>query len=220
MNSLLEFARGPALQISLGIFVLGVAWRLFALLLLPWRRNRAQPRAGSPGVVGGALRGMASHWFPRREYLRSSAFHFVNGYIFHLGLFVIVFGFGPHIRFLSGLIGLSWPNLPSSIIYIVGAITLASLLAALIHRIGNPVQRLISGFDDYFSWFVTMLPVLTGLAIAAHVGSNYSALLAVHILSVCLLLIWFPFGKLMHTFLFLLSRATTGARLAMRGVKF
>ncbi len=220
MSSLLEFARGPALQISLGIFVLGVAWRLFALVLLPWRRNRARPRSGSPGVVGGALRGLVSHWFPRREYMRSSAFHFVNGYVFHIGFFVIVFGFGPHIRFLSGLVGLSWPNLPSPFIYIVGAITLASLLAALVHRIVHPVQRLLSGFDDYFSWFVTMFPVITGLALVGHFAASYSTLLAVHILSVCLLLIWFPFGKLMHTFLFLFSRATTGARLAMRGVKF
>ena len=220
MNSLLEFARGPALQLSLGIFVLGVAWRLFALFLLPWRRNRAKPRAGNPGVVGGALRGMVSHWFPRREYMRRSAFHFVNGYVFHIGFLVILLGFGPHISFFSGLFGLSWPDLPTPFIYLVGAITLASLLAALVHRISNPVQRLISSFDDYFSWFVTMLPVLTGLAIAGHFMAHYRVLLAIHILSVCLLLIWLPFGKLMHTFLFLLSRATTGARLAMRGVKF
>jgi hypothetical protein len=50
-------------------------------------------------------------------------------------------------------------------------------------------------------------------------AGEYRTLLAIHLLSVAMLLIWFPFGKLMHTFLFLFSRGATGARLAHRGAK-
>ena len=55
------------------------------------------------------------------------------------------------------------------------------------------------------------------LASTAHVGARYETLLAIHILSVDLLLIWFPFGKLMHAFYIFPSRAINGAILARRG---
>jgi len=31
----------------------------------------------------------------------------------------------------------------------------------LIARLTNPVLKLLSNFDDYFSWFVTVLPMIT-----------------------------------------------------------
>ena len=70
----------------------------------------------------------------------------------------------------------------------------------LFRRVTNPVMRMLSNFDDYFSWFITMLVLVTGLAATAHVGAPYETLLGLHILSVDVLLIWFPFGKLMHAF--------------------
>ena len=74
----------------------------------------------------------------------------------------------------------------------------------------SPVLKLISRGEDHISWVLTFLPVLTGLAAATHVGARYETLLALHILSICALLIWFPFGKLMHAFLFVFSRGATG----------
>ena len=72
-----------------------------------------------------------------------------------------------------------------------------------------------------------MLPMLTGmsvvvepsLAILARDHVTYPIPLAIHLLSVELLLIWFPFGKLMHAFLFVFSRGATGMRFSHRGVQ-
>ena len=47
----------------------------------------------------------------------------------------------------------------------------------------------------------------------------YRAPLAIHLLSLELLLIWFPFGKLMHAILFAFSRGATGVRFSHRGVR-
>ena len=58
--------------------------------------------------------------------------------------------------------------------------------------------RLISTGNDYFTWLITTLPVLTGLLAVSHLGARYETLLAIHLLSIAALLIWFPFGKLMH----------------------
>ena len=50
-------------------------------------------------------------------------------------------------------------------------------------------------------------------------GARYETMLALHILSICVFLIWFPFGKLMHAFLFAFSRGMTGVRLGQRGAE-
>ena len=216
---LLDFARGPALEIALAVFALGTIWRLAAILLLPWLPDRSPPREGAPSKAWGALQGIVRRFWPHKTFAHAALFSTVNGYVFHIGLALIVFGFGPHILFIKGLTGLSWPALPSNIVYGIAMITLASLVAALIRRLTNPVQRLISTADDYISWAVTTLPVITGIAATAHITPDYRTLLAVHLLTVALFFIWLPFGKLMHTFLFVLSRGATGARLTHRGAK-
>jgi nitrate reductase gamma subunit len=217
--SLLDFARGPALDVAIAVFCLGVLWRLISLLGLPWAKDKTVKRAGAPSNLMAGVSGFVRHlWVPKGFGLTSS-FTIINGYVFHLGLAIVVFGFTQHILFIRGLFGLSWAGLPTSVITIVGVITLASLIAALVRRMTSPVLKLISTFNDYVSWLVTFLPVLTGLLAVSHLGAPYETLLAIHILTVCLLLIWFPFGKLMHAFLVFLTRAETGISYGRRGVK-
>ena len=95
----------------------------------------------------------------------------------------------------------------------------AALITALGRRLKHPVLRMISNFDDYFSWLVTTLPVVTGLLAVAHVGARYELLLALHILSFEAFLIWFPFGKLMHSIIVFGSRYTTGVTFTRRGAR-
>jgi nitrate reductase gamma subunit len=225
--TLLDFARGPALQWSITIFIIGVLWRLLGVFLLRSKKDLSEPRlaAGWKGLKLIFLRS-----WPRREFLEGTAFGEVMGYAFHFGFLVALFFFAPHVLFfadvfrgligtdLHGLIGLRWPTLPNGIITLVSAVSIAALFAVLIHRFVNPVKRLISNFDDYFSWFVTVTPLLTGMAAFAHfAGWPYERLLAIHLLSVELLLVWFPFGKLMHAFTIFASRGTTGMIFERRG---
>ena len=96
---------------------------------------------------------------------------------------------------------------------------------ALLERLTDAVMRLLSGFDDYFSWFVVFLPFVTGMAAvggwSAQASPGEAALypgpLAIHLLSVELLFVWLPFGKLGHAFLVFFSRAITGAAIERKG---
>ena len=227
--TLLEFARGPGLQWSLFIFIVGVTWRLLGVFLLRSKKDLSQPR-NAAAWKGLRLIGLRS--WPRREFLEGTAFGEVMGYAFHLGFLVTLFFFAPHVVFLAdvargligtdlhGLIGVGWPSLPNGVVTLLAAVSIAALLAVLVHRIVNPVKRLISNFDDYFSWFVTIAPLVTGVAAFSHIaGWPYEHLLASHLLAVELLLVWFPFGKLMHAFLFALARGATGVRFSHRGVE-
>ena len=51
----------------------------------------------------------------------------------------------------------------------------------------------------------------------SHVGVPYQTLLALHLLSVNLLLVWFPFGKLMHSFTIFATRSVQGMQFERKG---
>lgn len=220
---LLEFARGPALWASLAVLLAGSLWRVVAILRLGSTPDLSEPR--STRLVAGAMRGIVARMLPRAEFRLRTKLGFWNGYVYHLGLAVIVFGYLPHIRFVERLTGLAWPGLPDPVVYIFVGLTFVSLFIALMERLADPVRRLLSGFDDYFSWFVVFLPLVTGMiAINQSYASGAAPPppldplpLALHLLSVELLFVWLPFGKLAHAFLVFASRGVTGAALARKG---
>lgn len=221
--TLLDFARGPALWFSLAVLAAGTLWRVLAIWRLGARPDLSEARATRP--LAGAVQGILVHMLPRKDVSRGTALAYLNGYVYHLGLAVIVFGYLPHIHFVKRLTGLSWPPLPEPAVFVVVGLTFVSLFIALLARLTDPVRRLLSGFDDYFSWFVVLLPLATGMIAiresyapgAAPMPPLDSLPLAVHLLSVEVLFLWLPFGKLAHAFLVFFSRGITGAAMARKG---
>jgi nitrate reductase gamma subunit len=223
---LLDIARGPALASAVAVFVLGTLWRLLGVLRLPRQPDQSPPRPGAPAPTRAAFDAIVRGMWPRREFGQAAMVTTVNGYVFHIGLALIVFGYAPHIAFVRRYTGLGWPALPDALMYFASGATMIALLLALWLRITDPVRRLISSPDDYISWTLTFLPIITGMAvlgtpsdaILARDHVVYRTPLATHLLTLELLLVWFPFGKLMHAVLFWFSRGATGLRFARRGV--
>jgi len=224
---LLSFSRGPALAVALFVFVLGTLWRLAHVLLRPRMPDRSPPRAGAPSNLVGALRTIVRGMWPHTEFGQTALVTTLNGYVLHIGLALVFFGYAPHIAFIRRVSGLSWPSLPDQVMYLAAGTTIIALLLALLLRLTDPVRKIISNADDLVTWSVTFLPILTGMAVLSEPSAItlardhviYTGPLAMHLLSLELLLIWFPFGKLMHAFLFIFSRAATGMRFNHRGVK-
>jgi nitrate reductase gamma subunit len=214
---LLEFARGPALQVGAYILVAGSIWRLVGILLLKEKPEYSEPRG--PGGLMAALKVIYTRSFTAAPFKRATMYPKMLAYVLHIGLFATVFLFVPHIVFFKGFLGFDWPGLPNSVIYLTGVAAVVAGFALLVRRLTNPVLKLISNFDDYFSWLVTMLPFITGLLMPVRMGVRYETLLAIHILSVVLLMIWLPFGKLGHTFLVFVTRGTTGMVFERRGAR-
>ena len=215
--TLLDFARGPAFQVSVLIMTAGICWRLVGILLLRRRPHHASPRHSLPGRITGGLSMIVSRFIPRRTFWPRISVSVALSTVFHLGLAIIIFGGAPHILVIHQFTGLSWPNLPKGMVVIVSGLTLASMIASLIRRIAHPVMRLLSSADDYLSWLFVFLPVLTGILLSGEIIIGYRTLLALHILSAELLIIWLPFGKLMHGFLVFASRGAMGVNFARKG---
>lgn len=215
--TLLEFARGPAWQASVLIFIAGIAWRLAGLVLLRRRRQFAAPRHGLPARMAGGARTMLTRFVPRRAFWPRIGVSVMLSAAFHVGLCVIVFGGAPHILVIHQYTGLSWPGLPKGVIVLVSGVTLASMVGLLVRRITHPVLRLLSTADDYLSWLLVFLPVLTGILLSGETVAGYDHLLALHFLSFELMLIWLPFGKLMHAGLVFAGRGLMGMKFSRKG---
>lgn len=222
---LLDWARGPLLAAALLVFTIGTAWRLGALWKLPAGAPAGVARRpyGRGDALGAAVgRFAVRSWLPGSRTLAT-----FNPYLFHLGLAVVFFGYAPHIAFVQRLTGLHWPALPDAWMYLAAGVTIASLGIALLFRLTDPVLRRISGIDDHLTWAITVLPLLTGMAVVnepsaallAREAVTWRTPLALHLLSVELLLAWFPFGKLMHAVLAVPARMQLATFLGRRGVR-
>ena len=213
--TLLDFARGTAMEIALAIFLFGMLWRLIGVLLQPGRREFATPRKRLSWVTG--LQGLWAHVWPYKPFVKRVSTQYAIGYILHIGLAVVILFYAAHISFFRSFLGFGWPNLPNGVITFFALLTIAALVFAMVKRLTDPVLKRISNFDDYATWVLTIAPLLTGLAVKWNFYPVYETGLAIHLLSVWALLIYFPFGKLMHAFWFGFSRYTTGVRFQRKG---
>jgi nitrate reductase gamma subunit len=214
-TQLLTWSRGPGFILAVGIFALGVLWRLFEVYSMGRKKDLAVARH-RPGASGWHT--ILRRSVPPPGMLKRSPVSYIGGYTFHVGLAIIVFLSAQHIQLIKDLIGISWPNLPTPFIEVATVVTLAAMVLVLVDRINKPVKRFLSRFGDYFAWTVTFLPVLTGYLAVKHLLLTYTLMLALHILSVELLLIVIPFTKLFHVFTLFVSRWYNGDVAGKRGV--
>ena len=207
-----EFVEGPLWQVAVGVFLVGVAWRIIAMLMIGKPKDLSVAQHSS---IGGAAKAILLHSVPHGGNAPRTLYHVVSGYMFHLGLFALVLLAAPHIAFINeNIIGVPWPALPRWGFIIVAEAAFAGLLLLYIRRLTDPVTRLLTDWGDHLGTWLTFLAMLTGcLALQeAHAG-----LRILHMLSVEALLIYFPFSRLMHAFTFIFSRGHTGATYGRRG---
>jgi nitrate reductase gamma subunit len=215
-TELLLWLRGPALEVALFVFIFGVLARIVEIFMAGKEIDLAKPRQS--GVFQG-LKTAFTRPFSTRNLVSGSRITYAIAIVFHAGLFITILLLEPHIQFFESILGFGWPGLRTPIVDAAAIVTIIGLLAALVHRITNPVTKFLSNFDDYLSWFITFLPMLTGYMAFHHIFFQYEFLLALHIMSVALFLIVFPFTKLMHAVTLFISGYFNGSGYARRGVE-
>jgi nitrate reductase gamma subunit len=207
------FIDGPLWYFALAVFVIGVVWRITSIFLTGSKADYSVPRGAS---TGGAVMTVLRRFFPRRDMAPKIRIQTIAGYMFHLGLFAVLLFAAPHVLFIENhLLGIGWTPMPYWAFIVASQFAFLGLLILWLHRVLNPVTRLISDFDDHAAAILTFLVMLTGcLALL----EGFTGLRVVHRFTVELLMIYFPFSRLMHAFTFIPSRAFTGAWFARRGV--
>jgi len=204
---------GPLWYLSLAVFSLGVLWQLAAILFAKHKSDLSVARGSASSS---AIKTILSRFLPQREIRPRIGIQYIAGYLFHLGLFALLFFAAPHVLFLEeNLLGFGWTPLPHWAFIVSAQAAFMGLIILWLRRLMNPVTRLISTRDDHIAAILTFVVMLTGcLALL----EEFTALRLLHRFTVELWLIYFPFSTLMHSFTFIPSRAFTGAWFGRRGV--
>jgi len=204
---------GPLWYFSLAVFVIGVVWQLASIVFASRKQDLSVAR---DSATSGAIRTIFTRFVPHKEISSQITIQVVAGYLFHLGLFALLFFAAPHVVFLEqNLLGFGWTPLPHWAFIISAQAAFLGLIFLWLRRMVNPVSRLISTLDDHIVAILTFVVMLTG-CFALLEGSTGLRLL--HRFTVELWLIYFPFSALMHTFTFIPSRAFTGGWFGRRGI--
>jgi hypothetical protein len=220
-NDVLTFARGPLFYASLVIFVGGMFYRLVRILMLGWTKDRIPSRGSKAGGVAktylkSILIWPFIHWV-KRTFNRNPVIYLAGG-LFHLSLFIILILGTAHMLVWQSLLGFGWPTLPLPIVDWMAAVGIVAMLGLLIHRIVNPVMKLITGPAEWTNWSLVFLPMVTGYIMTHHLFFQYQVLFSLHMLSVDLLLIWIPFSRIAHFMFYFFSRTIHGAEFGKRAV--
>lgn len=209
-----QFVNGIFWDISLVVFFVGIAWHLVIIFRHGKRKDFAEPRNSG---ISGAIMSNIHGFYPRKEISSRIRLQVIAGYMFHLGLFVLLFFAAPHVNFIAAHItGFSWMAIPYWAFIVASEIAFVGLILLWIHRVLNPVTRLISKRSDHIASILVFVVMLTG---CMALGESSAELRAFHRFTVELLMIYFPFSALMHAIMFIPSRAYTGSLLGRRGVK-
>jgi len=190
--------------------------RLAEILTLGRAHNYATPRGN--GVIPG-LRTVYRRFNPDPGTFKRAPFDVIVGTLWHVGFVVALLLFIPHVELIKSTFGIGWPALPNPIVDAITAITLLALVAALVHRLRQPVKRFLSTPEDYLIWAVTFLPLLTGYLAYHRLINPYPLALGLHILSAEIFLIVLPFTKLTHIFTAFVARYYNGAIFGRKGIQ-
>lgn len=210
MSALID---GPLWNFALFVFLFGIAWRLFSIFKAGSKPDYSIARRSA---ASGAAMTLLRRFLPRRDMAPKIRVQTVAGYMFHLGLFALLLFAAPHVQFLEKhLLGFGWAPMPYWAFIVASQLAFLGLLWLWLHRLLNPVTRLISDADDHMAAILVFVVMLTG---CLTLMEAFTGLRVLHRFTVELLMIYFPFSRLMHAFTFIPSRAFTGAWFGRRGV--
>ena len=213
----LMWVRGPGFDIALVIMIAGILLRVVEIFMLGRKKDFAKPK-GSP--VGQGIKTIFTRSVARKGMMKEAPVTYIAGYVFHLGFFIAFLFLGAHISLINELIGLSWPDFNKALIETAAALALIAAIALGYTRITNPVRRALTHFDDWVVLVLSVLPLITGyIAVNRVFGVDATLWMGIHILSALLLMIAFPFTKLIHAVTFLLARYYNGSIQGRKGAE-
>ncbi|NNE21809.1 MAG: hypothetical protein HKN11_04290 [Rhizobiales bacterium] len=207
-----QFIEGPLWTFAATVFLVGVAWRIVAIMMIGKPKDLTVAKSSS---MAGAAKSIALHSVPHGGNLSRTIYHVISGYAFHLGLFALLFLAAPHVTFISErIVTVPWPAMPRWAFIIAAEAAFAGLILLYLRRLTDPIMRQLSDWDDHVGTWLTFLAMLTGcLALQeSHIG-----LRLFHMVTVQVWMIYFPFSRLMHAFTFAMARKHTGATYGRRG---
>ena len=200
------------IYVATSVFVVGVGRKIIQYATTP--APLKIPTTPAPTTRSGVVWRMFKEVFFFESLFKASKFTWLFGWLFHAGFFVALLG---HLRYFTEPVW-GWVVLIAPFSKYAGMAMIAGLIGLLVRRCLVDRVRVISAPSDYLMLVLILLIALSGLTMryAFHVdiiGVKQYALgllrlnigsfpgggvLILHLLLVAILLIIFPFSKLLH----------------------
>lgn len=208
--SVYDFVRGPLMWIAFLIFVGGIIFRISQFFSITRKKAAAsypviKARNGVYGEQSASEQKMQSLVALKTSILGTYPVVTISTTVFHTLLIVTPIFLYAH----NALLYESWRVRLFTFSEGSGdALTILFIALAfgfLVRRVAVARVNAISSFSDYFVWFITVAPFITGF-FAYHQWFDYSTMLILHILAGELMLVAITFTKLGHMIFFFLAR--------------
>ncbi len=199
---------------AIAIFVAGLTYRITAWVTTPVPLSI--PTTPAPTTTGGAALRVLGEILVHRSLIRDSKYVWVLSMLFHWSLFFVLLR---HLRYFVYPVW-DWVVAIGTLGIYSGYVLPIALLLILMRRLYHPRQIYLSIASDYFALVLLILIAATGVLMADYVRvdllrvKNFtyclttltvpaadalpSAMFLTHFLLVLVLIVYFPFSKLMH----------------------
>ncbi|WP_340694865.1 hypothetical protein [Hydrogenobacter thermophilus] len=216
-----DFVRGQLLRFALFVFFAGIAYRFFRVVFLGLPYDYAKPK-GNPYYM--AIKKIVikpTMGWTFNEIFSRRAVNFIGGFLFHFGFLGLTFFVPAHAFLWKKITGLYVPAVPNIVSDMLAYAALGSLVALTVHRMLNPVLKLLTGKDEYLANFLIAMILFTGLLASKWAGGGlYVWILSTHMFLADILIIYIPFSRLSHFIYYFLSVGFMGWNAGKRGVSF
>jgi len=213
MDGLYTFLVGPALWVTLSIFVVGLICRVFYLYGLSRERDKVFYNHMD---WNWALRSIV-HWLIPlgSASMRSQPVFSIAFFLFHVLLFGVPIFLSAHNILLQEWVGWSLWSFSDELADILTIVMMAIMAFLFLRRLFRPEVRILTSAWDYTLLLLTFLPFFTGF-LAYHQWGPYPLILILHIIFAEVLLVIIPFSKLGHMILWFFSRSFIGFEMGAR----
>lgn len=200
METLLDFARGPAFVFAFSFMILG----LFRHLVLTiWEIVRAMRRAGDKTFPYRQICIATAKWLLPLDKLKNDMLFSLTSILFHVAILIVPIFLAGHIALWARGIGVSWPAIPNSLADGLTIVAVVTAVALVVQCVSAGATRTLSRFQDYALPLAIAVPFATGFLVM-HPSINpfsFQAMMLVHVMSANLVFVLIPITKLSHAIL-------------------
>jgi nitrate reductase gamma subunit len=203
-----NFVRGPLVWIAFVIFIVGSAYRIYAMISMVKKEKVVLPYMSLRYSMRSIL-----HWvipFGSVNWRRHPVITTVT-FLFHICLvFTPIFLLSHNILWYESW-GISWWTIPESLADIMTLIVIFSCVFFFFRRITASEVRFITYPSDFLILAIAFLPFLTGFLAYHQILLPHKAMIILHIFFGAIMLIAVPFSRIIHMFFGWFTRAYTGS---------
>ena len=200
MESLLEWARGPAFIFCFGFMILGYL-RHTVLTVVEIRRH--MKRAGDKRLPLGAIATATLKWLIPIDKIRHQFLFSLTSILFHVAILVVPIFLLGHIALWTRGLGIWWPGIPNHMADLLTVVAVVTAVTLVLQRALSKATRSLSRFQDYAIPLAVAMPFVSGFFLM-HPGISpfsFDAAFFFHVMSANLLFVLMPMTKLSHAVL-------------------